>query len=88
MNGYQHRIVIIDDEIDTLELHIKALGDHKYEVDTYDVVQEALEYVEREDVDIDLLILDMMMPVPTGLSAAELDFGARTGGYLLGRYRC
>ncbi len=54
------RVLIIDDDDDTLKLYGLALGRQHYEILTAHSGQEGLEYAFREDPDV--VLLDLMMP--------------------------
>lgn len=83
------RILIHDDEPHTLEYHARILRDHGYALDFIDDQKTAFKLMNG-DAGIgqcDLLILDMLMPVPDPKLAVEVEQGNRTGRWFLREYR-
>ncbi len=65
------RILVIDDERDTVRLTKKILEDEDFDViSSYDG-NEALEIIEQKYSEIDLILLDIMMPEKSGFSVLE-----------------
>lgn len=62
------RILAIDDEEMCLDIISFALSSCGYEVITVDSGYKALELIQNENVEFDLILLDMMMP---GLNGKE-----------------
>ncbi|MBC8478117.1 sigma-54-dependent Fis family transcriptional regulator [bacterium] len=69
--GAEHplQIIMVDDEINMLESMGDVLRDVGYQVSTASSGQEALERLERENGEYDLLITDLKMP---GMNGMEL----------------
>jgi DNA-binding response OmpR family regulator len=63
------KILVVDDDLDTVALLRIALQKHGYRVataTTHEEVMDRLVLADREDDPIDLIILDIMMPVRSG----------------------
>ncbi|KPL03319.1 MAG: hypothetical protein AMJ90_03405 [candidate division Zixibacteria bacterium SM23_73_2] len=61
-----HKILVVDDEPNMLELYLKELGEEGYEVKTVCCGEEALKVAQTEK--FDLVILDIKMDKMDGLS--------------------
>jgi CheY-like chemotaxis protein len=87
------RVLFVDDEPEQVKYHVMALKDRGYEVQLIDSPNTALQFCLRNYGDGDptvlaynLLILDMMMPPPSGVQPARVDAGLATGAYILGEH--
>jgi DNA-binding NtrC family response regulator len=94
----QHRVLVVDDDRNILQLFEKILSKGGYAVRTVQSGSEALKVLSREGL-FDLLILDLCMPEPDGFDVLrEVRFhypGLRTlvvsgylGGALLSASEC
>lgn len=59
-------ILLVDDEPSVREIYAEILLDRGYEVFKRSNGQEALDFIEKEERSVDLIILDMIMPVLNG----------------------
>lgn len=75
------RIVIIDDDAFELAVHVEALKEAGHNVAFYEGIAVALEAVRAGN--IDLAVVDIMMPTEDVFSAAATDNGRLTGVRLL-----
>jgi len=83
------RILFVDDEIDPRQtaepsgsymwFYIQALRDADYEVIPVTTPDEAIQKVEEDSADFDLLILDIMMPPGNIVDAEQANGGVRSG---------
>lgn len=64
----KYRILVVDDDVDICEMMEECLKE-KYEVVTVDSGRQALE--KLEEVEPDLIILDMMMPLMDGFETCQ-----------------
>jgi len=64
-------ILVVDDEVDTTRLTKKILEDADFQVIPSYNGKEALKIVEQKHKDIDLILLDIMMPAKSGFSVLE-----------------
>ncbi len=87
MNPENINILFIDDEPDSVEYHIRTLREAGYNVDIMDDENDALAFCSKNKHEIDLLILDVMLPVPDDADRGDLQDGLRTGIYFLEKYR-
>ena len=62
-----YKIMAIDDEETCLEIISFSLLSRGYEVYSFIDGVEAIEFLNRGEVKIDLILLDMMMPIMSGL---------------------
>ena len=65
------KIMVVDDEPDTLELVDAVLSMHKFEVTIFDAAEEALNKLEKGYTP-DLVLLDMRMPRISGPDFCKL----------------
>jgi two-component system alkaline phosphatase synthesis response regulator PhoP len=65
------RILAIDDEATCLEIIDFALTTRGYQVFAVQSGLEAIEFLKRADQEIDLILLDMMMPQMDGVETLE-----------------
>jgi CheY-like chemotaxis protein len=65
------KILVVDDEPDTVRLTKKILENENFEVKTSFNGNDALKLIERIFNDIDLILLDIMMPGKSGFSVLE-----------------
>jgi len=66
-----HRVLVIDDELDTRELLGSLLRDEGHDVSTAADGAEALEYLRGSDALPSLILLDLVMPVMDGWEFLE-----------------
>lgn len=64
-------ILVVDDEVDTTRLTKKILESEDFQVLASYNGKEALDIVEQKYKDIDLILLDIMMPIKSGFSVLE-----------------
>ncbi|MCZ7680607.1 MAG: response regulator [Sandaracinaceae bacterium] len=69
MTEPRHRVLVVDDHEDNLDLLRRRLERKGYDVGTVTSGPDALGVLEREDIDI--VILDVMMPGMSGLEVLE-----------------
>lgn len=72
-------ILMIDDEKRTLDSYLQELTLSDFTVRYESSVDAGLNYLEENSGDIELLILDLMMPSGQAFSQDETDKGMRTG---------
>ncbi len=65
-----HKVLIVDDDSDIIQLATKALSKHKIEVTACQDPRHALEILKSCD-DIDLLITDLYMPEMDGIELSQ-----------------
>ncbi|NDI35197.1 ATP-binding protein [Chengkuizengella sediminis] len=70
LNGHEHTILIVDDELSNIQILLNVLTKHKYNVITAFSAKEALRKLEKFK-QIDLVILDVMMPEMSGIDLCE-----------------
>jgi CheY-like chemotaxis protein len=83
----QLTILFIDDETHFATNYVEALREYGFKVLFYDTASEGLEYLRTNCLKIDLLVLDIQMPTPVGVSITETKDGLDTGIWLLGEAR-
>ena len=64
-NGYQYKLLAVDDNVNSLEIIRRTLGRNGYEVMTCNGVENAVEVLNNHE--IDLVITDLKMPKRSGL---------------------
>jgi two-component system, OmpR family, response regulator VanR len=64
-------ILIAEDEEDLREMYTQALSSHGFEVLQAVNGEEAVEWLERRYSDIDMILLDIVMPVMDGLETLK-----------------
>ncbi len=64
-------LVVIDDNHDTLELMKYKLSTAGFEVEIFDSGTPALDFLKRDGIDVDAIILDLSLPTLDGLTIAE-----------------
>lgn len=69
-NNYKN-ILAIDDEETCLEVIVFSLQSYGYSVYTASTAQEGIDFLSKNDVKIDLILLDMMLPDIYGLNALK-----------------
>jgi CheY-like chemotaxis protein len=79
-------ILIVDDEARYIDIFAEELKLSGYEVSTQSDVDEALLFFEQNLSQIDLVIMDVMMPPGSSFAHMAPD-GLRTGVYLYNRIR-
>jgi len=72
-------ILMIDDEKRTLDSYLQELALSDFTVRYESSVDAGLKYLEENSGDIELLILDLMMPYGQTFNEHETDKGLRTG---------
>jgi CheY-like chemotaxis protein len=72
-------ILIIDDDLFELAVHIEALRDSGATVTSIDSIPDAIAFVADESNVIDLVIVDVMMPTEAFFSREATDEGRLTG---------
>ena len=71
-NNNKGKILIVEDEAPVRMFGMYALGNKGYEVIEADCAETALEIIEREGGNIDLIITDVIMPGMTGPKMVEV----------------
>jgi CheY-like chemotaxis protein len=94
VNPRPTRVLLIDDEPELLQFHVRALTAAGYEVEVVPAITQAWDYCLMNYGDSpagrqapDVLILDMMMPVPDHVMPVAVDDGLATGAYILAQHR-
>jgi len=89
LQGNGERILLVEDEADVREVHIKILRETGYIVFEAASATEALDIFERENCNFHLVFSDMVMPDKTGLQLVDLLLSRRpelpvllTSGYM------
>lgn len=89
LQGNGERILLVEDEADVREVHIKILRETGYIVFGAASAKEALDIFERENCNFHLVFSDMVMPDKTGLQLVDLLLSRRpelpvllTSGYM------
>lgn len=72
-------ILIVDDEPVRMEVYVEELELSNYQVELADNIDDALEYFEKRQEEITLLILDIMMPSGKLSKEKGIGRGLRTG---------
>jgi len=72
-------VLFIDDETYFATYYVEAAEEAKYEVVYHDTANGGLDYIREFGGQIDLIVLDIMMPTPKGVSAAATNNGLDTG---------
>lgn len=84
-------ILFIDDEarlIDSHRLHLEfKLADYQKELKYFSDVDEALKFFDAHKDELELVILDVMMPPGTSFSKEESNHGLKTGYLIYKRFR-
>lgn len=75
-------ILFIDDEPHYVEVYALELGDAGYKVQLVSDADAALAFIEAYEADVELVILDIMMPPGRALAGAVTNKGRRTGARL------
>lgn len=70
MTGTKHKILIVDDSIDLLELMTEDLRERNYDVVTASNGAEAFDVLKKHGLP-DVILLDMNMPVMDGWTFAQ-----------------
>ncbi|MCB9059922.1 MAG: response regulator [Halobacteriovoraceae bacterium] len=71
-NFESKRIVLIDDEKESLSLCAKVLEKNGFKVEKFDQPLKALDYIKNQNIDqISLILTDLTMPQMTGLELAK-----------------
>lgn len=65
------KILVVDDEHDIADLLEVYLGNENYDVFKYYSAREALDCIENQEIDLDLAILDIMLPDINGFSLCQ-----------------
>jgi len=81
------RILIVDDEPAGIAMSVQALQDEGYKVTVLENFAQYREVMDGDRSDFELLILDMLMPMPKQEYAVETESGTRTGRWILAQYR-
>lgn len=71
MNKDKKTILIAEDEEDLREMYTHALSSQDFEVLPAINGNEAIEWLERRGKEIDMILLDIVMPVMDGLETLE-----------------
>ena len=80
-------ILFIDDEKYLLNYYIEAVEGAGYKAVFCSSADEGLAYIRDRHAEIDLIVLDIMMPTPKGAAASETNDGLDTGIWLLQQAR-
>ncbi len=83
------RVLIVDDELTTLDFHIRDLEQNGFHVERVDDVSDALRFAlsNAPEHRFDAIVLDMMMPPGRIVEAHRVRQGLSTGAFLLNRFR-
>jgi PAS domain S-box-containing protein len=74
------RILVVDDDVRNIYAMSSILEELGFEIDVAKNGQQALDFLAEHDEDIDLVLMDMMMPVLDGYQATrELKFARQFG---------
>lgn len=79
-------ILIVDDEPRQVDSYLQELKFSRFEVELKEDVDEALDFVRQRRHEIELLILDIIMP-PGGLGPEDTRQGLRSGLVFFDRVR-
>lgn len=71
MENDKQIVIIAEDEVDILEMYSVALSGKGYEVLQAKNGKEALEWLEKKSDLVDLILLDIVMPVMDGFETLE-----------------
>ena len=80
-------ILFVDDEIRHTSNFVLELEARGYQISFQSDVDLALQFLEENQNDIELMILDIMMPPGKSFRDVDTDEGLRTGVYLYERAR-
>jgi CheY-like chemotaxis protein len=80
-------VLFIDDETNFATNYLDALTEFGYEVIHRDSADGGLAYLHNHAVEIDLVVLDIQMPTPIGVTSVATNDGLDTGIWLLGEAR-
>jgi CheY-like chemotaxis protein len=76
-------LLFVDDETFFAQPYIDALRDAGFAITHKERASDALDYLTSQASNVDLLILDIMLPTPTGVPASATGDGLETGVWLL-----
>jgi CheY-like chemotaxis protein len=80
-------ILFIDDETHFASYDIEAMKDANYEVIHHDTAAGGLAHIREHSGEIDLIVLDIVMPTPKDVAPTETNGGLDTGIWLLRQVR-
>lgn len=80
-------ILFIDDERRYSTIYVEAIREEGYAVEYHKNVDEAWEFFDANADDIELLVLDIMMPPGSTFSGEDTEKGLRTGLFFYERVR-
>ena len=72
-------IVFVDDEERYVDVYIDELRDSGYTVELKTDVDSAIQFLRENHKDVNLLILDIMMPAGREFQSVDTRYGLRTG---------
>ena len=74
-------IVLVDDEKREMDTYLRELRLSGYEVEFYQDVDSALEFIKDNTEQVDVVIMDVMMPAGAAFEDIDTQEGLRTGIY-------
>lgn len=80
-------VLFIDDEPQPSRYYREALQERGYAVEYCRTAESGVSYLEKRAAEVDVIVLDMMMPTPKGVPTAETEDGQLTGVWLLKKCR-
>lgn len=80
-------ILLIDDEKRRMRTSLEYLRELKYDVKFIDNVDGAFDYIDKNQNNLEVIILDIMMPWGTLFNKEETEFGLLSGYKLLYKIR-
>lgn len=80
-------IVFVDDDKIYIQDYVEELRDNKYNVHHEHNIDKAFEFILENSQEIDLLLLDMMIPSGSLLKDKDNDNGRRTGNLFIEELR-
>jgi CheY-like chemotaxis protein len=81
------RILLIDDDLAPIHYYLRALREAGHPVEHKRGPDEAIEYLDKKADQVDLIILDVMMPGGKAFADEKTDEGMTIGLFLLKKIR-
>jgi CheY-like chemotaxis protein len=81
------RILLIDDDRVPIHYYLRALGEAGHAVEHKRNPDEAIEYLDMKADEVDLIILDVMIPSGKAFATEKTDEGMTSGLFLLKKIR-